>query len=111
MYNNSVKKEIQKIDLNIIYKNMITNNNMIKSDGNITNNNNNQIIVSYNGKVNEAKIIYPININVFALVSKINITVNLEKDIMSEVDVEIKDNENQILLNTKKNTQISYEFS
>ncbi len=30
---------------------------------------------------------------------------------MSEVDVEIKDNENQILLNTKKNTQISYEFS
>ena len=111
MYNNSVKKEIQKIDLNIIYKNMITNNNMIKSDGNITNNNNNQIIVSYNGKVNEAKIIYPININVFALVSKITITVNLEKDIMSEVDVEIKDNENQILLNTKKNTQISYEFS
>ena len=111
MYNNSVKKEIQKIDLNIIYKNMITNNNMIKSDGNITNNNNNQIIVSYNGKINEAKIIYPININVFALVSKITITVNLEKDILSEVDVEIKDIEKQILLNAKKNTQINYEFS
>ena len=111
VYNNNMKKEVKNIVLDIIYKNMITNNNMIKSDGNITNNNNNQIIVSYSGKINEAKIVYPININVFSLVSKITITVNLEKDIISDVDVEIKDNGNQKLLNTKKNAQISYEFS
>ena len=111
IYNNNMKKEIKKIDLNIIYKNMMTNNNMIKSDGNIINNSNNQIIVTYEGKVNEAKIIYPININVFALVSKITITINLEKDIISDVDVEIQDSGSQIMLNTKKISTISYEFS
>ena len=111
MYNNKLKKEIDKIDINILYKNMISNNNMIKSDGNITNNNNNQIIVTYKGKVNEAKIEYPININVFALVSQITITVNLEKDIISEIDVDIRDNSNQRLLVAKKNSQINYEFT
>ena len=111
MYNNNLKKQIQKIDLDITYKNNIQNNALIKSDGNIMKNNNNQIIVTYNGKINEAKIIYPMNINVFSLVSKITIIVHLDKDILSEVDLEIKDNSNQKILKIKKDAMISYEFT
>ena len=110
MYNNNVKKDILKLELNILYKTVIQNGNMIKSDGNITTNNNNQIIVVYNSKINEGKIEFPLNVNVFALVGKITITVHLKEDVISEMNVEIKDN-NQKILKAKKETQISYEFS
>ena len=110
MYNNNVKKDILKLELNILYKTVIQNGNMIKSDGNITTNNNNQIIVEYNSKINEGKIEFPLNVNVFALVGKITIIVHLKEDVISEMKVEIKDN-NQKILKAKTETQISYEFS
>ena len=110
MYNNNIKKDILKIELNIIYKNDIQNGNMNKSDGNIITNKNNQIIVEYKNKINEGYIQFPININVFALVGKITIIVHLKEDVMSEMNVEIKDNFQRIL-KVKKETQISYEFS
>jgi len=53
MYNNNVKKDILKLELNILYKTVIQNGNMIKSDGKITTNANNQIVVEYNNKINE----------------------------------------------------------
>ena len=110
MYNNNVKKEILKIELNILYKNILQNGNMNKSDGNISANNNNQIIVEYKNKINEGYIEFPLNINVFALVGKITITVHLKEDVMSEMNVEIKDNIQKVL-KVKKEALISYEFS
>ena len=110
MYNNNVKKNILKIDLDILYKNILQNGNMNKSDGNIITNKNNQIIVSYKNKINEGYIEFPLNINVFALVGKITIIVYLKEDVISEMNVEIKDNFGKIL-KIKKETQISYEFS
>ena len=110
MYNNNIKKEVLKIELNILYKNVIQNGNMNKSDGNITTNKNNQIIVEYKSKINEGYIEFPLNINVFALVGKISIIVHLKEDVMSEMNVEIKDNFQRIL-KVKKEAQISYEFS
>ena len=110
MYNNNVNKNILKLDMDILYKNALNNCNMNKSDGNIITNNNNQIIVSYKNKINEGFIEFPLNINVFALVGKITIIINLKEDVISEMDVEIKDNFGKIL-KAKKETQISYEFS
>ena len=92
MYNNNVKKDILKLELNILYKNVIQNGNMNKSDGNITTNNNNQIIVEYKNKIDEGYIEFPLNTNVFALVGKITIIVHLKEDVISEMNVEIKDN-------------------
>jgi hypothetical protein len=110
MYNNNIKKEVLKIELNILYKNVIQNGNMNKSDGKITTNKNNQIIVEYNNKINEGYIEFPLNINVFALVGKITIIVHLKEDVISEMNVEIKDNYQKVL-KIKKEAQISYEFS
>ena len=110
MYNNNIKKEVLKIELNILYKNIIQNGNMNKSDGKITTNKNNQIIVEYNNKINEGYIEFPLNINVFALVGKITIIVHLKEDVISEMNVEIKDNYQKVL-KIKKEAQISYEFS
>jgi hypothetical protein len=110
MYNNNVNKNVLKIELNILYKNNIQNGNMNKSDGTITTNNNNQIIVEYKSKINEGYIQFPPNVNVFALVGKITIIVHLKEDVASEMNVEIKDNSGKVLT-VKKETQISYEFS
>ena len=110
MYNNNIKKEVRKIELNILYKNVLQNGNMNKSDGKITTNNNNQIIVEHNNRINEGYIEFPLNINVFALVGKITIIVHLKEDVISEMNVEIKDNYQKILT-IKKDAQISYEFS
>ena len=110
MYNNNIKKEVLKIELNILYKNIIQNGNMNKSDGKITTNKNNQIIVEYYNKINEGYIEFPLNINVFALVGKITIIVHLKEDVISEMNVEIKDNYQKVL-KIKKEAQISYEFS
>ena len=110
MYNNNVKKEILKLEINIIYKNNIQNGNMNKSDGKITTNNNNQIIVEYKSKINEGHIEFPPNTNVFALVGKITFIVHLKEDVISEMNVEVKDNYEKVL-KVKKETQISYEFS
>ena len=90
---------------------MIVNNSQIQCDGNIINNTNNQIIVSYNEKIKEAKIIYPLNINVFNIVAKITIVITLENDVMSEFDVEVIDLKTNALLQNIKNAEISYEFS
>jgi hypothetical protein len=111
IYNTKVKKNIKKIDLSVIYKNMIVNNSKIQCDGNIINNTNNQIIVSYNEKIKEAKIIYPLNINVFNIVAKITIVITLENDVMSEFDVEVIDLKTNVPLQNVKNAEISYEFS
>ena len=110
MYNNNVNKEISKIVLDILYKSALQNGNMIKSDGKITTNANNQIVVEYNNKINEGGIEFPPNMNVFAIVGKITITIHLKEDVASEMDVEIKDNFNRVL-KPKKETTISYEFS
>ena len=111
IYNTKVKKSIKKIDLSVIYKNMIVNNSKIQCDGNIINNTNNQIIVSYNEKIKEAKIIYPLNINVFNIVAKITIIITLENDVMSEFGVEVIDLKTNALLQNVKNAEIRYEFS
>jgi hypothetical protein len=110
MYNNNVNKEVLKIEVNILYKSPIQNGNMIKSDGSITTNQNDQICVVYNNKVNEGGIEFPPNMNVFAIVGKISISVFLKEDVPSEIDVEIKDNFQRVL-KAKKSSKISYEFS
>ena len=111
MFNTNINKNIKKIDLSVIYKNTILNNNMIQCDGKIMNNTSNQILVSYNEKVKEAKITYPLNINVFSIVSKITIIITLENDVMSDFDVEIIDMKSKCLLENVKSAQIRYEFS
>ena len=111
MFNTNINKNIKKIELSVIYKNTILNNNMIQCDGKIMNNTSNQILVSYNEKVKEAKITYPLNINVFSIVSKITIIITLENDVMSDFDVEIIDMKSKCLLENVKSAQIRYEFS
>jgi len=110
-YNQNVKKEILRIEICIAYKANLENPKMTTSDGVITINNNNTITVIYNKKIDEGKIDFPSNVNVFALVGKITITVHLNEDVISEMKVEIKDNNNQKVLKPKIETQISYDFS
>jgi hypothetical protein len=110
MYNNNVNKDVLKIEVNILYKSPIQNGNMIKSDGSITTNQNNQICVEYNNKINEGGIEFPPNTNVFAVVGEISISVFLKEDVPSEIDVEIKDNFQRVL-KAKKSSKITYEFS
>ena len=110
-YNQNVKKEILRIEICILYKTNLENPKMTTSDGVITINNNNSITVIYNKKIDEGKIDFPNNVNVFALVGKITITVHLNEDVISEMKVEIKDNNNQKVLKPKIETQISYDFS
>ena len=110
-YNQNVKKDILRIEICILYKATLENPKMTTSDGVITINNNNTITVIYNKKIDEGKIDFPSNVNVFALVGKITITVHLNEDVISEMKVEIKDNNNQKVLKPKIETQISYDFS
>ena len=110
-YNQNVKKEILRIEICILYKANLENPKMTTSDGVITINNNNSITVIYNKKIDEGKIDFPNNVNVFALVGKITITVHLNEDVISEMKVEIKDDNNQKVLKPKIETQISYDFS
>ena len=110
-YNQNVKKYILRIEICILYKANLENPKMTTSDGVITINNNNTITVIYNKKIDEGKIDFPSNVNVFALVEKITITVHLNEDVISEMKVEIKDNNNQKVLKPKIETQISYDFS
>ena len=111
MYNNNIKKEILRIEINVLYKTILQNGNLTKSDGTISANNNNQINIIYNKKIVEGKIEFPNNINVFSLVGKIVITIHLKEDVISEMNVEVKDNNYQKILKSNKETQISYEFS
>ena len=115
-YNQDSNKFIQRIEIIVEYKNNFMGWNDIKSDGNITNNNNIKLNVVYNRSINEGKIIYPNNnYNILQYIKKINIMIQLKNVIISDMNIKINYSnavsQSQESLYCKKVSLICFQYS
>ena len=115
-YHKESFKFVQRIEVIIEYKNNFPGYNMIKTDGNIKNNDNTKINVIYNRSINEGKIIFPnnYNYNICNFIKKINIMIQLKNAIISNMNVKIKysnsTNQSQEVLFCKKVSLLCFQY-
>jgi hypothetical protein len=87
-YQNSYKF-VQRIEVIVEYKNNYQFWNIIKTEGNIINNNSQKLNVLYNRRINEGTIIFPNNCNIYPFIGKISIMVQLKNAIASNMNIKI----------------------
>ena len=87
-YQNS-HKFVQRIEIIVEYKTNFQFWNMIKTKGNITNNNSQKLNVLYNRSLNEGTIIFPNNCNIFPFIGRISIMIQLKNAIASNMNIKI----------------------
>ena len=113
-YQNS-HKFVQRIEVIVEYKNNFQFWNMIKSEGSITNNNCQKLNVLYNRSINEGKIIFPNNCNIYPFIGKISIMIQLKNAIASNMNIKIKYSnstiQSQESLFCKKVSLLCFEYS
>ena len=113
-YQNS-HKFVQRIEVIVEYKNNFQFWNMIKTEGNITNNNSQKLNVLYNRSINEGTIIFPNNFNIYPFIGKITIMIQLKNAIASNMNIKINYSnstiESQESLFCKKLSLLCFEYS
>ena len=113
-YQNS-HKFIQRIEVIVEYKNNYQFWSMIKTEGNITNNNSLKLNVLYNRSINEGIIIFPNNCNIYPCIGKISIMVQLKNAIASNMNIKINYSnstiQSQESLFCKKVSLLCFEYS
>jgi len=113
-YQNS-HKFVQRIEIIVEYKTNFQFWNMIKTEGNITNNNNQKLNVLYNRSLNEGTIIFPNNCNIFPFIGRISIMIQLKNAIASNMNIKINYSnstmQSQESLFCKKLSLLCYEYS
>ena len=113
-YQNS-HKFVQRIEIIVEYKTNFQFWNMIKTEGNITNNNSQKLNVLYNRSINEGTIIFPNNCNIFPFIGRISIMIQLKNAIASNMNIKINYSnstmQSQESLFCKKLSLLCYEYS
>ena len=113
-YQNS-HKFVQRIEVIVEYKNNYQFWSMIKTEGNITNNNSLKLNVLYNRSINEGTIIFPNNCNISPYIGKISIMVQLKNAIASNMNIKINYSnstiQSQESLFCKKVSLLCFEYS
>ena len=113
-YQNSLKF-VQRIEIIVEYKTNFQFWNMIKTKGNITNNNSQKLNVLYNRSLNEGTIIFPNNCNIFPFIGRISIMIQLKNAIASNMNIKINYSnstiQSQESLFCKKVSLLCFEYS
>ena len=110
-------KFVQKIEIIVEYKINYMGYNMIRSDGNIINNNYMKINVIYYKNINEGKILFPNfnnNYNIINNIKKISIMIQLKNTIISNMNAKINysnsTNQTQESLFCKKISLLCFQY-
>ena len=110
---NAISESIKRIEIILEYKNNFQMFNNIKTDGNITHNNNIKTNIIYNNYIKEGQISFPIN-NIFFYIKKINIEIVLKNTIISNMNCKISFsnsiNQSQESLPCKKTSLLSFQY-
>ena len=113
-YNKESNRFVQRIEIIIEYKNYFMECNKIKTDGKIINNNKLKLNVVYNQSINEGKIIFPNNYNIYQYIKKINIMIQLRNAIISNMNVKLNysnsANQSQETLFSKKISLLCFQY-